>query len=170
MTDAETYQTPKLVAHQLKVSASGLRRLAAIYEAVYGPLPKDALGGRMWTSEAVARLSSAKALHEVGAVRSVREALERPDGLLSGEIVDLPERHDPVVLLERVLSELVELRQEVAQLKATRELPEASGMDTRRAEEAERMNRYLLGELERRRLEAEEARHDRQRWWQFWRR
>lgn len=72
------YEAPKMVAERLQVSSSGLRRLAAIYEGVHGALPKDPMGGRLWSPQAVARLEAAKALVDAGRVKSVREALERP--------------------------------------------------------------------------------------------
>jgi len=161
-----TYQAPKLVASQLRVSASGLRRLAAIYESVHGPLPKDAMGGRLWSTAAVARLQSAKALVDAGRVKSVREALERPAEQFNAEVAELPSEINTHELVARLFQKVDELHREVMNLKE-RQLEAQTG-STEREVELERMNAYLLGELQRRRSEVEQPQH--RPWWRLWRR
>lgn len=66
---------PLEVAKDLGVSSSGLRRLALIYERVYGQLPRDPRLGRMWTLEAIGRLEEARAEVQKGRAVSVEAAL-----------------------------------------------------------------------------------------------
>ncbi len=70
---------PAEVQARLEVSASGLRRLAGIYERTMGPLPRDERG-RVWPEEAVEELERARALvHEQRAV-SIEAALRGQEG------------------------------------------------------------------------------------------
>lgn len=70
---------PAEVQARLEVSASGLRRLAGIYERTMGPLPRDERG-RVWPEEAVEELEHARALvHEQRAV-SIEAALRGQEG------------------------------------------------------------------------------------------
>jgi DNA-binding transcriptional MerR regulator len=70
------YLRPKDVAKRLGVSPSGLRRLASIYSARYGDMPRDEGANRLWPTEAVARLEVARGLVNSGRARSIDEALE----------------------------------------------------------------------------------------------
>lgn len=64
------------VAKRLRVSPSGLRRLAGVYAQVYGEIPTDSSGtSRRWPTEAVNRLEQARALMAAGQARSIRDAL-----------------------------------------------------------------------------------------------
>lgn len=66
-------------AQAVGVSVSGLRRLAPIYEEVYGELPRGGKGSgdspRLWPQDATARLFSARTMVAAGMHRSVRDAL-----------------------------------------------------------------------------------------------
>lgn len=73
--------SPGDVARRLGVSPSGLRRLAGVYSAVFGELPKDSSGtSRLWPAEAVGRLERARALLAEGRARSIRDALLAVEG------------------------------------------------------------------------------------------
>lgn len=167
-------------AERLGVSASGLRRLGAIYAQVHGELPREQrTEKRIWTSEVVERLGQARALVEAERYRSIKEALEALDKGIDIDVatelavpvqVPLPEALG--VLLEEIrsLQERLEavdrLEAEVRALRRQLEAPKAtSGSEP----ELARMNAYLLGELERRRLE-DEAKTERRSWWRFWQR
>lgn len=81
MADAEVVLSPGEAARRLKVSPSGLRRLAVVYGEVYGDLQKDAGGtSRLWPQEAVMRLEAARALLAAGQARSIRDALVAVEG------------------------------------------------------------------------------------------
>jgi hypothetical protein len=147
-SDDQIYLAPKLVSEQLGVSPSGLRRLASIYESVHGDLPKDAMGGRLWEPQAVARLEAAKALVNAGRVKSVREALVRPEESIVSELEALPRKVDASEALDLVLAELRDLRVQVTDLQ-NRQL-EGPHEGNAELEEMRRMNAYLLGELQRR--------------------
>ncbi len=74
--EAEVVLSPGEAARRLGVSPSGLRRLAAVYAGVHGPLPKDSAGtSRIWPQEAVGRLERARALMAAGQARSIRDGL-----------------------------------------------------------------------------------------------
>ncbi len=77
MTDeTEVFWSPGDVAKRLRVSPSGLRRLAGVYAQLYGELPKDSSGtSRQWPGEAVNRLEAARALMAAGQARSIKDAL-----------------------------------------------------------------------------------------------
>lgn len=60
----------------LRVSASGLRRYASIYEAIHGDMPRDNQGRRLWNRAAVDALRAAKGLVDAGKVASIGAALE----------------------------------------------------------------------------------------------
>ncbi len=82
MTDeTEVFWSPGDVAKRLRVSPSGLRRLAGVYAQLYGELPKDSSGtSRQWPGEAVNRLEAARALMAVGQARSIKDALLAVEG------------------------------------------------------------------------------------------
>ena len=72
----QTLLPPHLAARALGVSPATLRRYAALWEGVVGPLPRDPRGGRLWPKEALARLQAAREAH-------LREGLpleEAPEG------------------------------------------------------------------------------------------
>jgi hypothetical protein len=98
------------VAKQLGISLPGLRRLAVVYERVYGELPRDDRG-RLWPEEAVARLQAARAA--VGEGRAVStEAALRAGGDSEEVVVIEPSRaaDDRADALEKLLEELRLLR------------------------------------------------------------
>jgi hypothetical protein len=66
---------PADVAARLGVSPAGLRRLAVVYERVYGELRRDPRLGRMWPQEAVERLERARNMVNTGQAVSVESAL-----------------------------------------------------------------------------------------------
>lgn len=81
-----------VAAERLKLSPSGLRRVAAIYETVHGPLPRKSSRteqrgprARLYPLEAVERLTAAQSFVEGKRYASIKEALhayergERPD-------------------------------------------------------------------------------------------
>ena len=65
---------PHEVQARLEVSASGLRRLAGIYERTVGPLPRDDRG-RVWPEDAVHALEDARALVRESRAVSIEAAL-----------------------------------------------------------------------------------------------
>lgn len=123
-----TLLEPSAAAERLGVSASGLRRLAPIYEQVHEPLPRRGTGdkskrARLWSVEAVERLQDARALVEQGRCRTILEALR---GLQAGVITTLevePANRQTGVdvatqrTLELLVREVSALRHEVAELR-----------------------------------------------------
>ncbi len=124
--DPVTYLDAATAAAAVGVSVSGLRRLAPIYESVFGALPRSGKGSgdspRMWSLQAVNRLSTARRLVETGQRKSVKTALEALQGVEStGDTLDTAQIGSQLSdrqLLEAVLSELVELRSNVSRLQA----------------------------------------------------
>ncbi len=113
-------------AEQLGLSPSGLRRVAAIYEAVHGELPrKQDTRARLYPAEALERLTTARRLVEAEVYRSIGEALE---ALVRGVPVNLtvelsdaaPVRSQavPNEALGVLLGELRGLREENAEIRA----------------------------------------------------
>jgi hypothetical protein len=107
------------VAKQLDISLPGLRRLAVVYERVYGELPRDDRG-RLWPEEAVARLQAARAAVRKGRAASTEAALRAGD---DGDVVVVDRRYpaapskaaddradDRADALEKLLEELRLLR------------------------------------------------------------
>jgi hypothetical protein len=102
------------VAKQLDISLPSLRRLAVVYERVYGELPRDDRG-RLWPEEAVARLQAARAAVRTGRAASTEAALRAGD---DGEVVVVDRRYpapskaadDRADALEKLLEELRLLR------------------------------------------------------------
>lgn len=73
---SERLRTPRQVAEALGVSPSGLRRLAEIYAAVCGELPRDPRSrSRLWPPRAVRELATARRLVAGKRAASVSEAL-----------------------------------------------------------------------------------------------
>lgn len=124
-----TLLEPAIAAKRLGVSASGLRRLAPIYEEVHGELPRKGSGAedkraRLWPQEAVERLQDARRLVELERFRTISDALR---ALESGAVVETVEleprdRHAGADIatqqaLQRLLEEMQALRAEVAELR-----------------------------------------------------
>jgi hypothetical protein len=131
----DLYLSPKAAAEHLGIAGSSLRRLAPIYEAVYGPLPKQPSehgdGTRLWPAQAVERLEAGRALVAEGRAKSLEQALYAlHDG--STAPPEIKERRDSaeallaaVERLQERLDEIPALRQEVAQLREELHEPRA---------------------------------------------
>lgn len=180
-------------AERLGVSASGLRRLGSIYSQVHGELPRERnTEKRIWTSEVIERLAQARALVEAERYRSIKEALEALDRGVADVVVELaPQVQPPLpealeVLLDEIktlnarlaayeqlearLASVERLEEEVRAMRQQLEAPKRIAViDNSQADELRWMNGYLLGELERRRLEGERNQKKYQ-WWKFWQR
>ncbi len=118
-------------ADAVGVSASGLRRLAPIYEAVHGELPrKPRSNNRLWPQIAVERLQRARLLVEQERHRTILDALT---ALARGvddddaELAPVSVRVGPDATQQAIAiltAEVRELRRELAELRA---LPPAPG-------------------------------------------
>jgi hypothetical protein len=134
---------PAKAAELLEVSDSGLRRLAPIYESVFGELKRtgkvskgaDDKRPRIWPSEAVSQLAQARARTGRGKpYRTIEAALEAiRDGVESTSEIDFGGRQDSVdpaigKTLQVLIGEIQALRLEVAELKQGRELLPAQNL------------------------------------------
>lgn len=109
--DPQRVYPPNEVQARLQVSASGLRRLAGIYERAIGPLPRDERG-RVWPEEAVEELERARALVRDQRAVSIEAALRGQEGPAAEDapdVVPLPDRGGPSPA-EAILEELRALR------------------------------------------------------------
>lgn len=117
--------TPGEVAAHLNVSAPTVRRMAAAYEAVIGPLPRqEGRHSRLWPVEAVRQVQAAHQALGTGRVTSLERALELVrDGAELPERIVLPVAPD---VLAGLVAEIRALRLVVegqaAELTALREL------------------------------------------------
>lgn len=171
MEDAQTVYTPGEAARLLGVTTQTLRRYAEDYGEVFEPVVQQGRQ-RAFDSVFVARMHQAQVMQQANKAQSIRAALELVrDGTTSAELSEHPTQppFEQAVLEQlRALGEMVvqlsednkALRVQVKQLEAPRE-------GSNSEPETARMNRYLLGELERRRAEADQ-RQQRRPWWQFW--
>jgi DNA-binding transcriptional MerR regulator len=127
---------PAQAAELLGVSASGLRRLAPIYESVFGELKRVGKGdeekrSREWPADAIERLLTARRLTGRGKpYRTIEAALEAiRDGVETDTTdIDFGGRQagaDAAIgeALQVLLSEVHALRNEIQELKQGRELP-----------------------------------------------
>lgn len=114
-------------AERLGVSASGLRRYASLYEQVHGELPRKVnTKNRLYPSEALERLASARRLVEAERYKSILEALEALEQGVRPEQIDVPGSELKVQVVGGVtgdaagalLAELRALRSEVAEMRA----------------------------------------------------
>ncbi len=123
-----TLLEPSAAAEGLGVSASGLRRLAPIYEQVHGPLPRRGSGAenkraRLWSVEAVERLKDARALVEQGRCKTILEALQALQaGVITTLEIEPTNRQAGLDVatqrtLELLIKEVSALRDEVAELR-----------------------------------------------------
>jgi hypothetical protein len=166
-----TFRSPRETAELLSVSPSGLRRLAGIYSAVCGELPRDPkTRSRLWPEEAVGELLAARRLVQGNRASSIREALEAirrgeaetaeldgesPSGSLAGRVDGLA---DEVRELRRELATvgglLAEIRGAIADLAQRLDSLPAAVADRRPGAgeselfELRRRLRYLQAELE----------------------
>jgi DNA-binding transcriptional MerR regulator len=147
-----TVYPPAEAARLIGISVSGLRRYGLLYEDIYGRLPRDAQGRRLWTPGAVERLRRAKALMAEGRAVSIQAALEADE--TPDQDVQEVSLHDPSTEALRRLSgaldtidRLEQTNQElVREVSALRERVEQGDPN---ADELRRMNSYLMAELER---------------------
>lgn len=112
-------------AEAVGVSASGLRRIAPIYEQVHGTLPrKPKSNNRLWTQDAVERLQQARRLVELERFKTILEALTALQrGLEPDEVEitaknaysssDLPTQQ----ALAMLITEVKALRSELAEVR-----------------------------------------------------
>jgi hypothetical protein len=142
-----TLLEPSAAAERLGVSASGLRRLAPIYEQVYEPLPRRGSGdkskrARLWSTESVERLKDARALVEQGRCKTILEALKALQAgvitTLEIEPVDRQQGLDVATqkTLEMLIREISALRDEVVELR--------KDAGTKSLETSDRLNRGLV--------------------------
>lgn len=167
-------------ADQLGVSASGMRRLAVIYESVHGDLPrKTKTDARLFSSSVIEKLRMARELVERYNYKSIAEALQeisggvRPDIVTSSALESQAEVSGAsagVLLAEmRIMQERLEgLEAHVGNLTRQLEAPKGENDGDAELAEQRRLNQYLMGELERRsKLETTPRRLT---WWRWWRR
>jgi hypothetical protein len=77
MTEQENVlYAPAEAERQLGVKGSTLRNYAKAYEQVFGDLPRGGRGERLWSAEALERLSAARILLQDGKAISLELALE----------------------------------------------------------------------------------------------
>lgn len=112
-------------AEQVGVSASGLRRLAPIYEQVHGELPrKPRSNNRLWPQAALERLTAARQLVEQERYRTISDALTALAHGLEPDDLQLEPRAARVSpdatqqALELLTLEVRELRQELSEIRA----------------------------------------------------
>jgi molybdenum-dependent DNA-binding transcriptional regulator ModE len=138
MTNAESASIvydPAAAADLLGISASGLRRLAPIYESVYGDLKRVGQGdeskrSREWPTEAIERLQTARGVTGRGRpYRTIEAALAAlRSGVEVGSVeIDFGGRQAGADVatsqaLQVLIGEIRLLRDEVAELKQGREL------------------------------------------------
>jgi hypothetical protein len=142
-----TLLEPSAAAERLGVSASGLRRLAPIYEKVHEPLPRRGTGdkskrARLWPSEAVERLQDARALVEQGRCKTILEALQAlQTGVVTTLEIEPVNRQQGLDVatqktLEMLIREISALRDEVAELR--------KDAGTKSLEASDRLDRGLV--------------------------
>lgn len=76
--------TPAQAAERLQVSSTALRRASPVYEQHFGPLPREARGGRLWTAEALEHMRLAfDAVHrnQMVSISAALEVLSSGSGL-----------------------------------------------------------------------------------------
>ncbi len=139
MNDADIVYDPARAADLLGVSASGLRRLAPIYERVFGELKRVGKGdeekrSREWPNEAVGRLQAARQVTGRGkpyrtieaALKAIRDGVE-----VDTTEIDFGGRHAGAEgaigeTLQVLLGEVRTLRDEVAELKSLPQIKNSS--------------------------------------------
>lgn len=142
---------PAEAAKLLKVSVLGLRRYGLLYEEIFGPLPRDPQGRRLWTPGAVERLRRAKALMGEGRAVSIQTALEMDDTPVQDvqEVTSYDPSNEALRRLSGALDTITRLEQTnqklLQEVSALRERLEEGDPN---ADELRRMNAFLMGELE----------------------
>lgn len=151
-TQGAAIYTPAEAAKLLSISVSGLRRYGAIYDKIFGELPRDPQNRRVWTHAAVTRLRRAKGLVDTGKAVSIEAALENDDIPVQDSVeveVRDPQNEalrrlgaalDTIARLERTNQQLI------GEVVALRERLEQGDPN---AAELRSLNAYLMAELER---------------------
>ncbi len=125
---------PHEVQARLEVSASGLRRLAGIYERTVGPLPRDDRG-RVWPEDAVHALEDARTMVRESRAVSIEAALRGQS--LGGEAEPYPATQRPAQGDMNPGAAILE------ELRRLRELVEEQNRRISELEEAVRTGREL---------------------------
>ncbi len=125
MPDDDVLLEAGAAAEMVGVSASGLRRLAPLYEQVHGELPrKPRSNNRLWPQTAVERLQRARRLVEQERYRTISDALT---AIARGvddddtELAPISARTNPDATqqaLAMLTAEVRELRRELAEIRA----------------------------------------------------
>lgn len=130
---------PREAATRLGVSPSGLRRLATLWEQIYGPIRWEGEregGGRVYPETVIAKLEAARALVQQGQSKSIQNALQALD---SGTTPSLQGLARPGVpqddILLALLNEIRSMREELTQLRVENlemknQLPPPEASDT----------------------------------------
>jgi hypothetical protein len=71
----DTRLSEESAKRELNLDHALLDRIASVYEELFGPIPRNELGERVFAPEVIVRLSSARRLVEVGFETSLRAAL-----------------------------------------------------------------------------------------------
>lgn len=176
MDDLERTYTPSEASTEFAFAPSLLRRYAAIYEGLGGTIPHDKRGGRLYSRTMLEHFTQAR--ERVKAGETVEDALRTLDLAPQSAVSNVQSETDAkgvLSLLERVLETNEHLTREVVELRAAvrevrqRQLQSPRDQNTE-LEEQRRLNNYLLGELQRRRIEAEKVGTGKRAWWQVWKR
>lgn len=144
----------------------GLRAAMGEVDAVSLPVPEPRGSDPAAFVEALREAVTAPLTEELRLLRQSNERLlERLEALERRQSRELEETAGAT---NRLADPATDQRQETYQVEQPNLFPELSqSEEVERAAELERMNAYLLGELERRRLEGEGQKSGRQ-WWQWW--
>lgn len=150
-----------------------LRRYAAAYENVHGPLPRDERGGRVYPVDAVQRMLNARTLLQSKTVLSLADAFN-PETSTSTGLPAAPLHPHPdaasIAVIERLDAVLTALENAESQRNMTLNTAEPSSQTSEVLElhrtvlELERRNRLLVEELRTAREELQKARQERTFW------
>ncbi len=131
MSDDDVLLEAGAAAEVVGVSASGLRRLAPLYEQVHGELPrKPRSNNRLWPQTAIERLQAARRLVERERYRTITDALTALARGIEADDLELEPRAAPASpdatqrAIEVLTNEVRLLRTELAEMK---QLPQETG-------------------------------------------
>jgi DNA-binding transcriptional MerR regulator len=177
MTQPTRVFSPGEAASTLGVTTQSLRRYAQYYGEVFDEVPQHA-GQRVFTEEIVERLAAAQALQQANKAPSIKAALELVRNGASEALERLEQPSFEAAVLDRLeqltaaVARLQEgnraLAEQLRALEPPKDEPDRLAVLEEANADLERRNRYLMTELERRRLELEKPRRPPR--WQFWRR
>ncbi len=138
MRDDDVLLEAGAAAEAVGVSASGLRRLAPLYEQVHGELPrKPRSNNRLWPQAALERLTAARQLVEQERYRTISDALTALARGLEPDDLQLEPRAARVSpdatqqALELLTLEVRELRRELSEIRALPPAPARKEPDDR---------------------------------------